>query len=150
MTTSTLPSPRGLPALADGLGIDGDIKLAVQDIECRMADGGANYATETLKTNGIDAIGGLSPTVIWLHKPILVGAFCLGLCQIPFILNLFISIKKGKKVESDNPWQATTLEWQTPTPPPHGNFDHPPTVHRGPYDYSVPGAPKDFTPQNQA
>ena len=116
----------------------------------RMADGGANYATDTLKAQGIEAVGGLSSTVIWLHKPILVGAVCLGICQIPFILNLFISIKKGKKVENDNPWQATTLEWQTPTPPPHGNFDHPPTVYRGPNEYSVPGAAKDFTPQNQA
>jgi cytochrome c oxidase subunit 1 len=42
------------------------------------------------------------------------------------------------------------LEWQTPTPPPHGNFLKEPIVHRGPYDYSLPGAAKDFTPQNQA
>ncbi len=116
----------------------------------RMADGGANYATDTLKAQGIEAVGGLSPTVIWLHKPIFIGAVCLGLCQIPFIINLFVSIKKGKKVANDNPWQATTLEWQTPTPPPHGNFAHAPTVHRGPNEYSVPGAATDFTPQNQA
>ena len=116
----------------------------------RMADGGANYATATLKTNGIEAVGGLSPTVMWLHKPILVAAVGLGLCQIPFIINLFYSIKNGKKVENDNPWQATTLEWQTPTPPPHGNFAKEPHAHRGPYDYSVPGAAKDFIPQNQA
>jgi len=58
-------------------------------------------------------------------------------------------LKHGKKVESDNPWGATTLEWQTPTPPPHGNFAKEPEVHRGPYDYSVPGAKDDFTPQNQ-
>jgi len=55
----------------------------------------------------------------------------------------------GKKVTSDNPWEATTLEWQTPTPPPHGNFDKEPTVYRGPYEYSVPGASKDYTPKNQ-
>jgi cytochrome c oxidase subunit 1 len=53
-------------------------------------------------------------------------------------------------VESDNPWGATTLEWQTPTPPPHGNFEKEPEAHRGPYDYSVPGARTDFSPQNQA
>jgi cytochrome c oxidase subunit 1 len=41
------------------------------------------------------------------------------------------------------------LEWQTPTPPPHGNFLKPIEVHRGPYEYSVPGHAKDFTPQNE-
>ena len=50
---------------------------------------------------------------------------------------------------TSNPWAATTLEWQTPSPPPHGNFLSPPEVHRGPYEYSVPGAATDFTPQNQ-
>ena len=73
----------------------------------------------------------------------------LGIMQIPFIINFFWSLKHGKKVTSDNPWGATTLEWQTPTPPPHGNFDKEPEVHRGPYDYSLPGAKSDFTPQNQ-
>ena len=35
------------------------------------------------------------------------------------------------------------------TPPPHGNFDVPPRVYRGPYEYSVPGHDTDFTPQNE-
>lgn len=112
----------------------------------RMADGGANYST----ANNPTAIGGLNSTMMDLHKVILYGAVCLGLCQIPFIINLFYSIKRGKKVTSDNPWQSTTLEWQTPTPPPHGNFTKTPVAHRDPYDYSVPGAAQDFTPQNQA
>ena len=112
----------------------------------RMADGGANYSMA--KNPG--AIGGLSQAMMDWHTVILWGAVGLGICQIPFIINLFYSIKNGKKVNSDNPWEATTLEWQTPTPPPHGNFAHAPTVHRDPYDYSLPGAVKDFTPQNQA
>ena len=112
----------------------------------RMADGGANYSAAT----NPGAIGGLSSQIMSFHTVILWGAVGLGLCQIPFIINLFYSIKNGKKVSSDNPWEATTLEWQTPTPPPHGNFAHAPTVHRDPYDYSLPGAAKDFTPQNQA
>ena len=51
-----------------------------------------------------------------------------------------------------NPWNATTLEWQTPeTPPKHGNFGPElPLVYRWAYDYSVPGAPEDFIPQNVA
>jgi len=77
------------------------------------------------------------------------SAWLLGLAQIPFLINLFLSLKLGRRVENDNPWDATTLEWATPTPPPHGNFDKPVTAHRGPYEYSVPGQPRDFIPQNQ-
>jgi len=80
---------------------------------------------------------------------ILWAAIGLGLSQIPFIINFFQSIKGGRKVTSDNPWDATTLEWQTPTPPGHGNFTKPIEVFRGPYEYSVPGAASDFTPQNE-
>jgi len=78
------------------------------------------------------------------------AAWALGLSQIAFIINLFWSIKKGEKVGS-NPWEATTLEWVATTSPPlaHGNFEEIPEVHRGPYDYSLPGASRDFTPQNQ-
>ena len=54
---------------------------------------------------------------------------------------------KGKKVESDNPWEATTLEWNTPSPPGHGNFVTEPVVYRAAYEYSVPGAKRDFSPQ---
>ncbi len=74
------------------------------------------------------------------------GAWGLGVAQIPFIINFFISIR-GKKVDQ-NPWQATTLEWAAPSPPPHGNFEVTPVVHRGPYEYSVPGHKNDFSPQH--
>jgi len=77
------------------------------------------------------------------------SAFLLGLAQIPFIINFCASIWIGKKA-SDNPWNATTVEWDTPTPPPHGNFSKEIIVHRGPYEYSVPGASADFTPQTEA
>src|SRR5256885_11681729 len=53
-----------------------------------------------------------------MNRHISWAAWCLGLAQIPFILNFFLSMKNGKKVASDNPWESTTLEWQTPTPPP--------------------------------
>jgi cytochrome c oxidase subunit 1 len=77
------------------------------------------------------------------------AAVCLGLAQIPFIINFFWSIRHGRTAAGDNPWDATTLDWQTPTPPPHGNFDKPMEVFRGPYEYSVPGHARDFTPQNE-
>ena len=74
------------------------------------------------------------------------SAWGLALAQIPFVINFFWSMRKQEMAE-DNPWQATTLEWATPTPPPHGNFVETPVVYRGPYEYSVPGAERDFSPQ---
>ena len=101
----------------------------------RLYDGGLEYAhtQDTLHWN---------PFMSY-------SAWALGLFQIFFIINFFWSIKKGQKV-SDNPWDATTLEWAAPSPPPHGNFATPPRVFRGPYEYSVPGDPTDFTMQSQA
>ena len=110
----------------------------------RMSDGGVNYSAA--RVPGVtDTLPG---NIMELNSWILYAAICLGLAQIPFIINLFWSIKHGEKV-GDNPWEATTLDWQTPTPPPHGNFATEPHVVRGPYDYSLPGAPRDFTPQTE-
>ncbi len=83
-----------------------------------------------------------------LHWNVVQGyaAWGLGLAQIFFIVNFFMSIKWGKAVDR-NPWEATTLEWSAPSPPGHGNFLTEPIVYRGPYEYSVPGSGKDFSPQ---
>lgn len=76
-----------------------------------------------------------------------VSAFVLGAAQIIFIINFFWSMLKGKKA-GNNPWEANGLEWTTSSPPPHGNWEGPvPKVYRWPYDYSYPGAPKDYLPQ---
>ena len=77
------------------------------------------------------------------------GAWIMALFQIPFIVNFFWSIWNGQKA-ADNAWDATTIEWSSPSPPPHGNFAVAPQAYRGPYEYSVPGAAKDFTPQHEA
>ena len=70
--------------------------------------------------------------------------------QILFYFNFIWSIFKGKKVANDNPWEATTLEWTIPSPPPHDNFAGVvPVVYRGPYEFSVPGAPRDFVMQTE-
>ena len=75
------------------------------------------------------------------------AAFITIAGQFIFLFNLFWSLKYGVKA-SDNPWEATTLEWTTTTPPPHDNFGgHTPVVHNGPYEYSVPGAPQDYVMQ---
>ncbi len=83
---------------------------------------------------------GLQVEITWM-------AFILGAAQLIFLFNFFWSLRKGKKAAS-NPWNATSLEWSTPSPPPHGNWGLiQPAVYRWPYEYSVPGAPEDFTPQ---
>ena len=82
-----------------------------------------------------------------LNKFITYAAFITVGAQLIFLFNLLWSIFKGPKA-SDNPWEATTLEWTTATPPPHDNFNgRIPVVNHGPYEYSVPGAPGDFTMQ---
>jgi cytochrome c oxidase subunit 1 len=76
-----------------------------------------------------------------------VAAFCLGLAQLIFIFNFFHSLFRGPKAER-NPWRATTLEWEAPSPPPHGNWGATlPVVHRWAFDYSLPGAAEDYVPQ---
>jgi cytochrome c oxidase subunit I len=91
--------------------------------------------------------------VTYLHRLIPVqtfmtyAAFVTIAAQFIFVVNLFWSMKKGPKA-SDNPWESTTLEWITATPPPHDNFGgHTPVVYHGPYEYSVPGAPRDYIMQ---
>ena len=100
----------------------------------RLYDGGTTYLH--------------AQDVLMLNKVMSHSAWLLGAAQLVFIVNFFWSIWAGKKAENDNPWEATTLEWATPTPPPHGNFTQIPEVYRGPYEYSVPGAKRDFTPQH--
>lgn len=89
------------------------------------------------------------PVLKW-NEVMSIAAWVMGLVQIVFIVNLFMSIRKGKKV-SENPWEATTLEWSATSSPPlaHGNFETAPRVYRGPYEYSVPGNSRDFAPQNE-
>ena len=96
---------------------------------------------QTVYTHG-EAIQSLAIMSSW-------GAWLLGVAQIPFIINFFISMRHGEKI-GDNPWDATTLEWSAPSPPGHGNFLTEPVVYRGPYEYSVPGMSKDYYPQHVA
>ncbi|MFQ5858371.1 MAG: cbb3-type cytochrome c oxidase subunit I, partial [Anaerolineae bacterium] len=79
---------------------------------------------------------------------ITISAIVLGLGQIPFVINFFWSLFAGKKAEL-NPWQANTLEWTAPSPPPHGNWGEKiPVVYHGPYEYSVPDVAEDYLPQD--
>jgi cytochrome c oxidase subunit 1 len=69
--------------------------------------------------------------------------------QAVFVWNFVRSLLWGKQAEK-NPYRANTLEWTAESPPPHGNWPELPTVHRGPYEYSVPGRADDYWPQNAA
>ncbi len=76
-----------------------------------------------------------------------LGLIVMLLFQLVFVVNVIVSLVAGRRAER-NPWRANTLEWVTPSPPPHGNFAEMPTVYRGPYEYSVPGRREDYWPQN--
>jgi cytochrome c oxidase subunit 1 len=77
------------------------------------------------------------------------AAILTAAAQGLFLINFFWSMFAGKKA-SLNPWDATSLEWATPSsPPPHDNFGGElPVVHHGPYEFSVPGVKADFVMQN--
>jgi cytochrome c oxidase subunit 1 len=113
-----------LPMLIQGLA----------GVNRRLFDGGRTYT----------AIHGLEWSLVvqaW-------SAALLGVVQLVFIANLFWSLARGRRA-SDNPWEATTLEWATSSPPPHDNFATPPIVRRGPYDYGLADGPADFALQSE-
>jgi cytochrome c oxidase subunit I len=74
-----------------------------------------------------------------LNMLISIGAFVLGASTLVFIYNMIVSWARGP-IAPANPWRALTLEWQVTSPPPIFNFDEPPQVVGGPYEYGVPGA----------
>jgi cytochrome c oxidase subunit 1 len=86
--------------------------------------------------------------LISVHRFISIAAFITGGAQLIFLANLLWSMFWGAKA-AENPWEATTLEWTIPSPPPFDNFagKHP-VVYNGPYEFSVPGAAQDFIMQN--
>ena len=91
-------------------------------------------------------LASLHPLVVFVS----ISAIVTVVAQVLFYGNLFWSIFKGEKAP-ENPWEATTLEWTTTSPPPHDNFaGHLPVVYRGPYEFAVPGAPNDFLMQTDA
>jgi len=107
-----------------------------------VAGGIRRYADST----GANYLAALQP----LHRFMTFAAFITAAAQLIFFYNFFRSLRKGERA-SANPWNATTLEWITSSPPPPDNFGgHYPSVYREPYEYSVPGAHQDFLPQNLA
>jgi cytochrome c oxidase subunit 1 len=98
----------------------------------RMYDGGAQYAYNA----------GLP---LKLNVVIGMAAWTLGLFQLPFIYNFFSSIFWGKTVDK-NPWERPRSSGRRRRRR-DTELPHEPIVYRAPYEYSVPGAAKDFSPQ---
>jgi cytochrome c oxidase subunit 1 len=88
------------------------------------------------------------PDLAVLRQFATVSLLVLLVFQLPFFINFIMSLKNGKPA-GNNPWRANTLEWQAPSPPPHGNFAELPNCYRGPYEYSAPNRDDDFWPQNE-
>lgn len=83
-----------------------------------------------------------------LNQFMTYALYVLALSQFILAGNFFYSLFRGK-VAGKNPWKANTLEWTLDSPPPHENFEHIPTVYRGPYEYSSPLASADWLAQDQ-
>jgi cytochrome c oxidase subunit 1 len=73
----------------------------------------------------------------FLNEVASVSAFVLGASMLIFVANVVWSLLIARTPAPDNPWAATSLEWQTSTPPPPHNFDVVPVVG-APHDYGVP------------
>jgi cytochrome c oxidase subunit 1 len=56
-----------------------------------------------------------------------IGGFLIAASMIPFLWNVFVSLRNGK-IAGDDPWEGNTLEWATSSPPPPYNFDHLPEI----------------------
>ena len=117
--------------------------------------GGLNYVVTVLQGRARGMTLMRMPLTVWgiftatVMALLAFPALIVGFAQMVFLFNMFWSLRHGRDA-GGNPWRATSLEWQTPTtPPPHGNWGKEvPVVYRWAYDYSVPGAPEDFIPQN--
>lgn len=66
--------------------------------------------------------------------------------QSLFVANLALTLLRPRDAEA-NPWRAASLEWEAPSPPPHGNFDRELVVVRGPYEYGDAAGAEDWLPQ---
>ncbi len=83
-----------------------------------------------------------------LNRFISIVTIIVFAVQLMFVFNFFYSMFKGRRVRTQNPWNATTLEWTTPINPGHGNWEGEiPEVHRWAYDYGKDG--RDFIPQTE-
>ena len=70
-----------------------------------------------------------------LHVSSSIGAFILGFGFVLTFANLALSLINKEKETRKNPWGATTLEWESQTPPIHENFEGTISLTKDPYTY---------------
>jgi len=86
--------------------------------------------------------------LIPVHKFITIAALVTGAAQFIFLYNLIYSRFKGAPAPQ-NPWEATSLEWTIPSPPPFDNFGGKlPVVYHDPYQYGVESSTGDYVMQD--
>ncbi len=73
-----------------------------------------------------------------LHYMSTVGAFINAFGYSFALFNLLYAFGFGKVKASDNPYESLSLEWKTPSPPPHDNFTAPVVVTDWTYGYGTP------------
>ncbi len=94
--------------------------------------------------------GSLLAQTLPLQRAITYAAIFLALAQIPFFINIRLSLRRGA-LASTNPWDATTLEWhpnlQRDSAPQASPLDQPIVVYRAPGDYDSAPHQAIFHPQ---
>ncbi len=76
------------------------------------------------------------PRYQWLNVVSTAGAYLLAGALLLTLVNLLIALKWGKRA-GPNPWGSRSFEWMTATLPIKHNFEVPPVISRGAYDYHL-------------
>ena len=74
------------------------------------------------------------PRYQWLNVVSTGGAYLLAGALLLTLINLLVALKWGKRA-TPNPWGSRSFEWMTAAIPIKHNFETPPVISRGPYDY---------------